>query len=71
MVYILLALGIVVGLYAIINNIEGVLLAFKVEDPSLMVAKLLQSLLPVIAGGVILWVSALNLFDLIKKKGKH
>ncbi|WP_456464667.1 hypothetical protein [Persephonella sp.] len=68
MVYILLVFGIVVGIYAILNNIGGVFSSFSVKDPTLMVAKLLQSLLPVIAGAVILYVSASNLYQLIKKK---
>ncbi|ACO04093.1 MAG TPA: hypothetical protein DEP48_01825 [Persephonella sp.] len=67
-VRILLILGILIGLYAILNNIGGVISAFKISDPTLLTAKLLQSLLPVIAGVVIVWVSALNLYDIIKKK---
>jgi len=67
MVYILLVFGIVVGIYAVLNNIGGVFSSFSVNDPTLMVAKLLQSLLPVIAGVVILYVSASNLYQLIKK----
>ncbi len=70
MVYILLVLGIVVGVYAILNNIGGVFSSFSVKDPTLMTAKLLQSLLPVIAGVVILYVSASNLYQLIKKSDK-
>ncbi|WP_457644603.1 hypothetical protein [Persephonella sp.] len=67
-VRILLILGILIGLYAILNNIGGVASAFKINDPTLLTARLLQSLLPVIAGIVIVWVSALNLYDIIKKK---
>ncbi len=67
-VRILLVFGIIVGLYAIFNNIGGVFSAFQLQDKTLMTAKLLQSLLPVIAGGVIVWVSALNLYDLTFKK---
>ncbi len=67
-VKILLIFGIVVGIYAIFNNIGGVFSAFQIKDSTLMTAKLLQSLLPVIAGAVIVWVSALNLYDLIFKK---
>ncbi|WP_293442812.1 hypothetical protein [Persephonella sp.] len=70
MVYILLVFGIVVGVYAILNNIGGVFSSFSVKDPTLMTAKLLQSLLPVIAGVVILYVSASNLYQLIKKSDK-
>lgn len=68
MVYILLIFGIIVGLYAVFNNIGGVFEAFRIKDTTLMAAKLLQSLLPVIAGIVIVWISAGNLIDLIKKK---
>ncbi|MDQ7056534.1 MAG: hypothetical protein Q9M89_08850 [Persephonella sp.] len=70
MIYLLLLFGIVVGLYAIFNNIGGVFSAFSISDPTLKTAKLLQSLLPVIAGAVIVWVSALNLYDMIKKKSE-
>ncbi|WP_456382866.1 hypothetical protein [Persephonella sp.] len=68
MVQILLIFGILIGLYAIFNNIGGVFSAFKIKDQTLMTAKLLQSLLPVIAGAVIVWVSALNLYDIFRKK---
>ncbi|WP_457640806.1 hypothetical protein [Persephonella sp.] len=67
-VRILLVIGIVIGIYAIFNNIGGVFSAFQIKDPTLKTAKILQSLLPVIAGGVIVWVSALNLYDTFKKK---
>ncbi len=67
-VKILLIFGIVVGMYAIFNNIGGVISAFSIKDSTLMVAKILQSGLPVIAGAVIVWVSALNLYDMIFKK---
>ncbi len=67
-VKILLIFGIVVGMYAIFNNIGGVISAFSIKDSTLMVAKILQSGLPVIAGAVIVWVSALNLYDMILKK---
>ena len=67
-VKILLIFGIVVGMYAIFNNIGGVISAFSIKDSTLMVAKMLQSGLPVIAGVVIVWVSALNLYDMIFKK---
>ncbi|MBK3332101.1 hypothetical protein GWK41_03345 [Persephonella atlantica] len=70
MIYLLLLFGIVVGLYAIFNNIGGVFSAFSIKDPTLKTAKLLQSLLPVVAGIVIVWVSGLNLYDIIKKKSK-
>ena len=69
-VRVLLLFGIIVGLYAIFNNIGGVFLAFKVEDSTLMVAKLLQSLMPVAAGAVIVYVSATNLYDITFKKSK-
>ncbi|WP_457638548.1 hypothetical protein [Persephonella sp.] len=68
MVYLLFILGIIIGIYAILNNIGGVFSAFQIKDTTLMTAKLLQSLLPVVAGAVIVWVSALNLFDIFKKK---
>ncbi len=68
MVYILLIFGIIVGLYAIFNNIGGVFSAFQYQDETLVVGKFLQSLLPVIAGAVIVWISALNLYDMLKKK---
>ncbi len=70
MIYLLLIFGIVVGIYAIFNNIGGVISSFSIKDPTLKTAKLLQSLLPVIAGLVIVWVSSLNLYDMIKKKSK-
>ncbi len=70
-VKILLLFGIVVGIYAIFNNIGGVFEAFSIKDSTLMVAKLLQSLLPVIAGAVIVWVSGLNLYDMIIKNKKE
>ncbi|SNZ04064.1 hypothetical protein SAMN06265182_0544 [Persephonella hydrogeniphila] len=68
MIYILLTLGIIIGVYAIFNNIGGIFSALSIKDPTLMSVKLLQSLLPVIAGAVILYVSATNLYDIIKKK---
>ncbi len=68
MVHILLVFGIIVGIYAILNNIGGVFSSFSVKDPTLMTAKLLQNLLPVIAGAVILYVSAYNLYQIIRKK---
>ncbi len=67
-VKILLIFGIIVGMYAIFNNIGGVISAFSIKDSTLMVAKILQSGLPVIAGAVIVWVSALNLYDMVFKK---
>ncbi len=69
-VKVLLVFGILVGIYAIFNNIGGVFSAFQIQDKTLMTAKLLQSLMPVVAGGVIVWVSAMNLYDLIFKKEK-
>ena len=68
MVKILLLFGIAVGIYAIFNNIGGVFSAFSVKDPTLMSVRLLQSLLPVVAGGVIVYISAMNLYDIIRKK---
>ena len=70
MIYLLLVFGIIVGIYAIFNNIGGVISAFFIKDPTLKTAKLLQSLLPVIAGLVIIWVSSINLYDTLKKKFK-
>ncbi len=68
MVYLLLTFGIIVGVYAILNNIGGVFSSFSLKDPTLITAKFLQSLLPVIAGAVILYVSAYNLYQIITKK---
>ena len=68
MVQILLIFGIIIGLYAILNNIGGVFSSFSIKDPTLMTAKFLQSLLPVIAGAVILYVSSYNLYQIIKKR---
>ena len=63
---ILYLIGIIIGIYAIVHNLPFI---FQVDftDPSLGFAKLLQSLLPVIAGAVIVWVSSENLYLLIKK----
>ncbi len=67
-VRILLITGILVGVYAVFNNIGGVFSAFKINDLTLSTAKLIQSLLPVVVGIVIIWVSALNLYDTFKKR---
>lgn len=60
-VRILLILGILIGLYAILNNISGVLNP-GVKDPVLALGKVLIALFPVIAGGIILYVSLSGLF---------
>lgn len=67
MIRVLYVLGIIIGLYAIFNNLPYI---FNVNfsDPSLAVAKILVSLFPVIAGGVILYVSGYNLYLSFKKK---
>jgi len=67
-VRILLITGILVGVYAVFNNIGGVFSAFKINNLTLSTAKLIQSLLPVVVGIVIIWVSALNLYDTFKKR---
>ncbi|WP_457622881.1 hypothetical protein [Persephonella sp.] len=63
-----MTIGLLIGIYAVFNNIGGVFSAFKINDPTLMVSKILQSLLPVLAGGVIIYVTATNLLDIFKKK---
>ncbi len=64
-VKLLYILGILIGLYAIINNISGI---FNVNfsDPTLAVGKILVSLFPIIAGGVIVYVSGYNLIQTFK-----
>lgn len=66
-VRILYLLGIVIGLYAIFNNLPYI---FKVDfsDPMLALGKILVSLFPVIAGTVIVYVSAYNLYLSFKNK---
>lgn len=66
-VRILLILGIIIGLYAIFNNISGVLNP-GVDDPVLAFGKFLIALFPVIAGVVIIYVSFSGLFS--KNKGE-
>mgnify|MGYP007094570258 CR=1 FL=1 len=67
MIRMLYLLGIVIGLYAIFNNLPYL---FKVNfsDPTIAIAKILTSLFPVIAGLVIVYVSGYNLFLSFKKK---
>jgi hypothetical protein len=67
MIRVLYILGIVIGLYAIFNNLPYI---FNVNfsDPGLAIAKFLVSLFPVIAGGVIVYVSGYNLYLSFKKK---
>lgn len=67
-VRILLFLGILIGLYAIYNNISG-LINPGVEDPVLAFGKFLIALFPVIAGIVIIYVSFSGLFS--KKSGEN
>lgn len=66
-VRILLILGIIIGLYAIFNNISG-LINPGVDDPILAFGKFLIALFPVIAGIVIIYVSFSGLFS--KKSGE-
>ncbi|WP_299230043.1 hypothetical protein [Sulfurihydrogenibium sp.] len=67
MIRVLYILGIIIGLYAIFNNLPYI---FNVNflDPGLAIAKILVSLFPVIAGGVIVYVSGYNLYLSFKKK---
>lgn len=67
MIRVLYILGIIIGLYAIFNNLPYI---FKTNfsDPGLAIAKILASLFPVIAGGVIVYVSGYNLYLSFKKK---
>lgn len=67
-VRILLFLGILIGLYAIFNNISG-LINPGVEDPVLAFGKFLIALFPVIAGIVIIYVSFSGLFS--KRSGEN
>jgi uncharacterized membrane protein len=69
MVRILYILGILIGLYAVFNNLPNI---FKVDfsDPTLALGKILVSLFPVIAGLVIIYVSSYNLYLSFKKKTK-
>lgn len=61
-VRILLILGILIGLYAIFNNIGG-LNPTGIDDPILAFGKFLVALFPVIAGVVIIYVSLSGLFS--------
>jgi uncharacterized membrane protein len=67
MIRVLYILGIMIGLYAIFNNLPYI---FNVNflDPGLAIAKISVSLFPVIAGGVIVYVSGYNLYLSFKKK---
>jgi uncharacterized membrane protein len=67
MIRVLYILGIIIGLYAIFNNLPYI---FNVNfsDPELAIAKILVSLFPVIAGVVIVYVSGYNLYLSFKKK---
>ncbi len=69
MVRILYILGILIGLYAVFNNLPNI---FKVDfsDLTLALGKILVSLFPVIAGLVIIYVSSYNLYLSFKKKTK-
>lgn len=62
---ILYILGILIGLYAIFNNISGIFNT-NFSDPTLAIGKILISLFPVIAGGVIVYVSGYNLIQTFK-----
>ena len=66
-VRILYFLGIIIGLYAIFNNLPYI---FKVDfsDPTLAIGRILISLFPVIAGAVIVYVSTYNLYLSFKNK---
>jgi len=59
-------IGIVIGLYAIFHNIPFL---FNVDfsDPYIGGAKLLQSLIPIVAGGFIVYICGENLFIIFKK----
>jgi hypothetical protein len=67
MIRVLYILGIIIGLYAIFKNLPYI---FNVNllDPGLAIAKILVYLFPVIAGGVIVYVSGYNLYLSFKKK---
>ncbi|WP_299230045.1 hypothetical protein [Sulfurihydrogenibium sp.] len=67
MIRVIYILGIIIGLYAIFNNLSYI---FNVNfsDPGLAIAKILVSLFPVIAGVVIVYVSGYNLYLSFKKK---
>lgn len=69
-VRILLILGIIIGMYAIFNNISG-LLNPGVDDPVLAFGKFLMALFPVIAGAVIIYVSLSGLFSKNKGEKQH
>ncbi|MEZ0323687.1 MAG: hypothetical protein ABWJ98_05190 [Hydrogenothermaceae bacterium] len=68
-VRILLILGILIGLYAIFNNIRG-LNPSGIDDPVLAFGKFLIALFPVIAGVVIIYVSLSGLFSKKEKKNE-
>ncbi len=63
---VLYLLGIIIGLYAIFHNLPYI---FKVDfsDPYIGGAKLLQSLIPIVAGGVIVYICSENLYLIFKK----
>lgn len=65
-VRILLILGVVIGLYAVFNNISG-LFNLGTSDHILAFGKFLIALFPVIAGIVIVFVALSGLFG--KKEG--
>ncbi len=62
---ILYILGILIGLYAIFGNISGIFNT-NFSDLTLAIGKILISLFPVIAGGVIVYVSGYNLIQTFK-----
>jgi hypothetical protein len=67
MIRVLYVLGIIIGFYAIFNNLPYIF-NINFSDPGLAIAKILVSLFPVIAGGVIVYVSGYNLYLSFKKK---
>lgn len=68
---ILLFLGMIVGLYAVFNNISGLFSIGRSHDIILDLGRFLVALFPVIAGIVIIYVSLYNIFSGERKKDEQ
>ncbi len=66
MIYIIYILTILIGLYAVYNNLP-VLITIGIPDNQLKFGKLLISLLPTVVGFFMIYFGASSLYSLFKK----